>query len=405
MAPLDPGLRRAFGLFFVVLILLQKFAITLGGLQLSLTVPALYLLLGRLALRPGLRLDLLRLPLFLGFIVFAAFSQALAILPLSLPSYLMLIVLYLPFALRLELGPPAFRGVIALFLDVMLLAAALIGLQAALRQWAGITLSLESWVPSAWLLKGYIYAAPAAWGAVRPNGLVFLEASFASIFAATALILEWQHFRRRLRLLAYGLALLATFGASGLVMLAVAAPLLLLRLPAMTLLLLALCTAFGTLCLWSTGALDPFLIRLGEFGRPGSSGFLRLVLPARQLLEASGERDLVFGGHGAGNAPIGSASAWPAVKLALEYGFVAMALLLGFVLHASANRANAALVLALLVLFNFVGGYLHEAPVVLLLVLFGALLQRRDQAAVTAPKIAAPTSTRAGTSSIGGSAA
>jgi hypothetical protein len=372
----DRQTRWAVGGYIAALIFLQKLAIGFGDKQVSILVPATYLLMGLLVWRRQLMASPSRLLLFAAFVVTAAASQALVPRPISLPSFLALPILYFPLAFSLDLDAEGWRDLLDLFQRLMLVIAGVVSFQ-FLTLWAfHWQPNLEAVLPQELLLRGYAYDI-VRWGAgrVRPNGLFFLEPSFASIFLAAALIIELLLFRRLLLLLAFAAGLAASQGGSGLVMPVVALPLLLGRAgprAALLLVLIGLLLA-GVIAAFGAGA--PFLARLAEFSLPESSGYLRVIEPFLQLGDAFNRAGAPWDAVGAGNAPIGDANAWPITKLAYEYGFLVALLLPALVAVACVSGPLLPLLLALQVIYDVTGGYLHSPVLVPLMFVLGALLR------------------------------
>jgi hypothetical protein len=107
----------------------------------------------------------------------------------------------------------------------------------------------------------------------------------------------------------------------------------------------------------------PLLARLNELDDPSASGSLRLVIPATQLLEHLTDPAYLFTGGGPGSAILAEfVSPWPLLKIAHEYGLLAM---FSFaILYLSAilgNRQNIPLKIAISVIFHFTGGYLMDS--------------------------------------------
>ncbi|MET3925008.1 hypothetical protein [Devosia sp. 2618] len=357
-------LVRAFGALLFVLIFLQKFAVSMGGAQISVIVPCVLVFLIVAARVRGLQLRPLRLVAYLGFLGLGALSQLWVARDISLMSFLALLVLYLPLVFQLRLDEQEWRGVLGIFQRMMAVVAGVVLLQVGWQLAFGWTLSLERVVPAGLLQQGFVYEPVVADGAyMRPNGLFFLETSFVSMFLALALIIEIAQDRKAWRLALLAVALGASFGGTGYVMLAVAVPFLVAKVPARTALWLLALGAAGLAVAYSLGALDAVLARGDEFSRSDSSGYARVVLPFLQLVEALQGAVNPFSAYGAGNAPTAQSSAWPVVKLTFEYGVLATTCLMALIWGASYRRDRLYLCVPLLTAFNFTGGYLHN-PVV-----------------------------------------
>lgn len=371
------GVLAFFAAEFAGVVLLQKFALPAGASPISLLIPMLYagLAVGVVALNLGV--SLLRVAAFGLFFLVALTSQLLVGAPFSVPSFLLLLVLYFPLIFIWRVPEDTYRRLINSFQNVMAVAAVIVFLQLASQFVFGMgnTLNLEPFVPKALLLPGYIYSVPIHFGAtfIRPNGFFFLEPSYVSMFLASALILELTEFGRPLRIGLYAGALIGCLGATGWVMMAFAAPGILRRLSPRMLLIVLVLVAVGAVAAMAAGGGDLLASRFSELNKPGSSGSERLVAPLHQLSVLSVDPDRLFTGQGAGNMALFQSSPWPVTKLFSEYGaLTALAYLLLF-LSAIWRTPNRVLALALFVVINFTGGYLLNPVTTTLAVLLLSL--------------------------------
>ena len=364
----------------LALVFLQKFVVPIGGIPISVPILTLYAWLALMLLQGRLNSSGPRM-LLVG-LLFAAttVSQVFVAQPLSLLSYLQFLTLYLPFIFVWRVSRETHLRLMNVFQNAMLVGAAMVFLQLAWQAARGLgnMPNLEVVSPHSWLLQGYNYAAPIAWGEKfeRPNGLFFLEPSFASSFLACALLIELMHFRRLWRVLVYVGALLGTVAATGVVVVAVAAvPLLArenLRVAPFTL----LAGAVGAAAAFWTGALDRFTNRVAELNNPESSGWQRLIGSLIELRKVYASETMnPFSGVGAGNSPKGYVSLWPFAKMMIEYGVVPGVLLLAMIVVAMWGSLNAPLALGLFVAFNFTGGFLLVPPSVLQIIVLTTLLR------------------------------
>lgn len=369
----------------LALVFLQKFVVPIGGAPISVPVLTLYAWLAVMLLQGRLKSSGPRM-LLVG-LLFAAttISQMFVAQPLSLLSYLQFLTLYLPLIFVWRVSSGTHLRLMNVFQNAMLVGAAMVLLQLAwqLTRGLGNMPSLETISPHAWLLQGYNYASPIAWGEKfeRPNGLFFLEPSFASSFLACALVIELMHFRRLWRVLAYIAGLLGTVAATGVVVVAVAAVPLLARQNLRVAPFTLLAGAVGAAAAFWTGALDRFTYRMTELNDPESSGWQRLIASLLALRRAYASETMnPFTGVGAGNSPKTDVSLWPFAKMMIEYGVVPGVLLLAMIAVAMWGSLNAPLALGLFVAFNFTGGFLLVPPSVLQIILLTTLL-RAERAA------------------------
>lgn len=392
------GVLLFFAIEFAALALLQKFAVPAGATPISVLIPLLYggLAVGVFAFNLGV--SLLRVAAFGLFLLVALLSQLLVGRPFSAPSFLLLLVLYFPMVFLWRMPADRYRRVMEIFQNVMVIGAVMVFVQLAWQFAFGLgnTLSIEPFAPAQLLLPGYLYEAPIQFGAafVRPNGFFFLEPSYVSMFLASALILELTEFGRPLRIGLYGGALIGCLGATGLVMVAVAAPGILRRMSPRMLALVLVLGGVAVVAALAAGGGDLLASRLGELSKPGSSASERIVAPLHELNILSMDPERLVTGSGAGNVTIIQSSPWPLTKLFSEYGaLTALAYLLLFV--AAIWRApNRALAFSLFVVLNFTGGYLLN-PVTIILVILLLSLPRRSaeparRSAMGRPKAATP---------------
>ncbi len=384
------ALRRGFGVMFFSLIYLQKISLNSGTQSVAISLPILYLVLGVLGLSGRLSVSPVRLALFGAFAGAAMVSQIFAGQDFSLKSFIFLLSIYLPFILRWDIEEAEWRRIVALFQAMMVPVAGMVFVQILYQlafHWS--VLSIEPFIPSRLAAQGFMYTAPVRWGhpLMRPNGFFMLEPSFLSAFTASALVLELCIFRRWWRMAWYGAALVASTGATGMVLMAVAAPFILARQrPGVILVALTLGIVAG-LVAYEAGALDAFLGRVGELGNQDSSGFGRLVAPLIQLSGVMGDPSSLYTGAGAGNIGIASSitsSAWPIVKLAIEYGLPTTVLFMFFMLSSFSRPSVRPLAVALFFVFNFTGGYLLSPIMPILIMVLVAALGVRRQASPSA---------------------
>jgi hypothetical protein len=358
-----------------ILVFLQKLVLPLGsGLPISLPLVTLYGWLAYMVVSSRLHVSGVRLA-FAGLLFAAAtVSQILASRPSSLLSFVQFLLLYLPFVLNWRVTGDKYLRLMGAFQNFMLVGAAMVFVQLAWQAAFGLgnQPNLEDFVPKNFLLHGYNYEAPIAWGHkfVRPNGFFFLEPSFASSFLATALVIELMFFRRVGRILLYGAAMLGTVAATGFVVALVGGPLALLaRRDGRAAFAAAVAGIVFVVAAYWTGVLGLLLGRVSELGSPGSSGWERLIAPTIQLRSVYNDSTNIFVGVGAGNSVETNVSLWPLVKVVVEYGAFAGLLFVLFLTASMGRSVNRALAIALFIAFNFTGGFLLM-PVTVIQILF-----------------------------------
>ncbi|HSV04621.1 MAG TPA: hypothetical protein VLI41_15605 [Phenylobacterium sp.] len=384
----------------VVLVLLQKFVLPIPGAPISLPLVTLYGWLAYMLLTSRLHVSYPRLLMVGVFFATATISQVIANRPISLLSYLELLLLYSPFVLVWKVTAQQHLRLMSVFQDAMLIGAAMVFVQLASQAAFGLgdLPSLEKFVPKFLLLQGFNYAPPIAWGDafIRPNGFFFLEPSFASSFLAAALLIELMFFHRMSRVLVYGGALLGTVAATGILMVLIAGAPLMLARRGRAVVLAAAAGALGIVTAYYSGLLEHLTGRFAELGLRNSSGFQRLVAPLHQLSGVFADPAHLVTGLGAGNAIENGVSLWPIAKVMVEYGALPGVLFLAAMGTCMLGTANAPLALALFVAFNFTGGFLlNPVSVIQILLLVSFLAIRAPRFAVHRPAGAARLLSRA----------
>ncbi len=368
-------MRRFFAVQCFSLIYLQKLGVTIGSLP-SISVPVLTLLghlfclavAGRLCVRP------LRVICYAVFAGAALLTYAVAAIQgrasgtHSMTAITILLLLHGLMMVGWEVEWVVYEACIGRFITLMIVPAGMVFLQLLSQAvfGSGHSLNIETILPKAILLPGYIYNAPIHWGAsfVRPNGFFMLEPSTISICLAVCIILELMH-RRRLWLVAYfASALIGCLGGTGMVMMVIAAPFLLARQRADLVVRILALALVAVLVALPLGVADQFLSRSTEFDAHGSSASERVVEPAQQLVTLLEDPDFLVTGLGPGND---TNSAWPVTKAGSEYGLLVAALyIVMFTVYIGACP-NWPLKLSLFCICQFTGGYLVD-PTALILV-------------------------------------
>ena len=375
----DAAVTGAFFILFAVIIL-QKVAIPLGSggdggrvPQLHASVPIFAMVLAWLAIQGRVRVDVVQLGL-LGLFFAACLPTMLgATGEFSVASFFAAMILYGAFAFRITIEPPAYRRILLMFQRFMTLIA-ILALGGYVYQYAfGTPMNLDALLPEPFIYREYMYLQPIVWGSsfMKPNGFFLLEASFLSQFIALAIIIELIWFQRFRVLLLFAVTELATVAGTGLLLLAVTLPFLLVRLKARVLVpLLVLVPVLATAAV-ATGWTDLVEQRLATFSQPGTSAHSRFVepfeVPIAEVREAGAGR--VFIGAGSGNVQEGPNDQWNVFsKLVIEYGVLPFVIFLTFsIVAAWRYRASAMLAWALLIVFHFLSGAFLQPPIVYLM--------------------------------------
>jgi hypothetical protein len=303
----------------------------------------------------------------------------------SVTSFLLLIVLYAPFAVSLRPGavaPELWRWTARLYIAFAVFLAL-----------AGIAQFFAQFVfRPEWLFNyGPLIPAPirgsGGWNTINPagewiksNGFFLREASIFSIAMAFALLCELSLARRKgvMAILAMGLVL--TYSGSGLLTLAVG---IMFPLGARTVLRLsgvAVAAAAVYFVLGEALNLAFTLERVGEIGAERSSAYCRFVFPGVLVLQhIDWNLWTSLLGHGSGTMPTMDATCADGVettyaKALFEYGMLG-ALAFGVLVVGALNRSAAPVRLrvALGVMWLLLGGNLLTSEFLLLIYLFCAM--------------------------------
>jgi hypothetical protein len=402
----DRRVLVALRLAVLAVVVLQRFAVP--GIGTALCLPVVLAVVGYLGLGGALVEDARRTRLYLlavGACCAAALLSALVFASeWSLKSLALLVVLYVPFCLRLrqEHGH-LYRPLLEFFNTVMVVVACV-----ALAQWLA---QLVGWayrdlldvVPDALLVQGYNTTYPVQYGSplMKANAVVFLEPSFCSQFLAVAMVVQLLLGGHRWRLPLYAAGLLATVSGTGIVLLGVGLAVLAVRRgAAWTARVLLLLLLLGAVAL-STLPGQVLAGRASERTEQDSSAQARFVAP--YVLVAEGlARDtatlLVGRGPGVVSQSAGARyfnaervdANYPVIpKLAAEYGIIAAMLFVGFMVVALTSGTPSATVSAMMLAVYFVlSGSLLQPHTVLTVWVFTSLFATRPRAGAGEPATA-----------------
>jgi hypothetical protein len=371
----------------VTTIVFQRFVVPVPDLEVSVALPVALLVTGVLVLSGQAVADVRNTVLYccaLGACVIANMvSTTISTLAASFTSTELLAALYLPFCVRLrpELRR-RFPEVLDFFQKIMVVAAVvcLLQLLAQLAGWQSVDLMREV-LPAQLLVPedAYNYTYEIYYGSsiLKSNGVVFLEASFASQFLALAIIVQILLGGGRLRLVLFGAALISTLSGTGLLLLAGGLALLAVRRGGLWAGRALAAVGTAVLLISLTPAWDLLADRVDEPTKAGSSGHTRLVTPYVNVADAMA-RDpsaLLFG-RGGGSIErdvdffnpyrvLADYTALP--KLVGEYGVPAALLFVAFVLTVFLMRTPSPTVgFAAVMLFFVLSGSLLQPPIVVL---------------------------------------
>jgi len=196
-------------------------------------------------------------------------------------SLILLAALHLPYCFQLSPGTAGPEAYLPLFQKVATVLAI-----CGLCQFAGQFIvdyrwlfPIQTFLPQGFVLQNYNYFNPLFPGSAifKSNGVFLLEASYFSQLAALALIIEVLYFRRLLLAALFIGALVVAYSGSGLLVLAVALPFIVIAKKRYDLLLYALAVLVAGYSLSDTLDLNLFVNRAGELADANSSGFARFV--------------------------------------------------------------------------------------------------------------------------------
>jgi hypothetical protein len=393
----------------VAAVFLQRFAVPVAegqlgvGLVIGLVVAGIGVLRGWLVVEPT------RFVLFCVMLAGILATLALAGQGFSVLSLAMFVFLYLPFILVLPLDAATYRRLLGHLQTLLLIVAVSAMLQFAAQFVVGAVwmFPFDRLLPERLFIPGFNLVIEISGGIVKSTGLWLLEPSILSQLMAIGIVVELVWFRRPwvLATLITGLGL--AFSGTGLMLLVVFLPLLLVACGLGGWLVVGL--AMAALAVWAFADVFPisyFVSRLGEFGNPQASGSMRFFGPYWAVADVfAGRPDLLWTGVGPGGMAdevwnfdyAVQDSSW--LKLIVEYGLIGglpFAVFYAYCLFAGCpDRWLAA---ALLFQVLFLGGYLlgYHAQFLILALIVWPRLVPAPVAASTATTLPAqqPTSGR-----------
>ncbi len=349
-----------------------------------LSMPLIFPIIGWLMIYAKAGIDPIRMAIYFLFSSAAILSCYLSGKAFSASSVFLVLATYITWTVELRVSRHVYQRCMNVFVWAALVGAGLVIVQ-QLAQAAGYPgwLNLETVIPEPLLQKGYNYLQPYEFLSkkIKPNGVFFLESSFVSQFVALGFVIEASLFRRMGRLALMGVALPLTYAGTGLIIVGLCLPVLLIRASAKLafagIAALALLGAAG----YATGWYDTIAPRLTEVNREGSSGYYRYTAPTLEAMDRLNQPDAILAGDGAGGVWVDASDPTvhePVIKVLLEYGLLTALLYTSFMLYCMFYRApDFAISWAFLLFLNTGGGYMLT-PVVVLACLLGCILLRID---------------------------
>jgi hypothetical protein len=318
-----------------------------------------------------LQIHPVRLALFLMLAGVLSITSLFGVAEFSISSMAMFVVLHLPFVFA---GNPSARAheaprIHEFFLNLALIIGVCGMAQFFLQSVVPVRwlFPMESFIPPAFLMQHFNSQGVLEYGSstYRATGVFLPEPSYFSQLMGIAIVLELCTLGRWLRLALYGVALLTAGAGTGVMIVAVCVPLLLIRRGRWDFLLLGVAALAAVVAFGSSTYVGHLASRAGEFDAVGSSAFARFIggfYLFDQFLWDDPVRTLF--GFGAGSFSEYAARAhysvaeMPLFKMVLEFGLLGALsyfLVLGYFLFSS--PAPRILVLAILVAFLLNGIY------------------------------------------------
>jgi hypothetical protein len=367
----------------VLVVITQRLGIPFGEAHIALALPLSWLGVLVCAVGHRLRVDRLRAELLLAALITVLLVSGIIAVTggsFSLNSLLLLVLIYLPWALVARSGGRAGAEQMGRVFVGTMLPIALIGVAQLTAQLAGLWRYedwLADWVPPDLLLTDYNTNIPLVFDSpvFKANAFVMLEPSFLSQYCALAVIVGVMVRARPWTLLALVAGVASAVSGTGIILLVAGAVLILLRAPGRVRPLYLLAVGSGLALLWFSPVAPLLLDRADETSQRGTSGYLRFVQPYTEVLQGLAQetsRYLVGAGGGSSERLLasdkggvaGEAVVYTVVpKLAFEYGVIAGGVFLLLIVFTLLHRAPWRVVPGAVVFLTFVltGGLLQPA--------------------------------------------
>jgi hypothetical protein len=366
------------GLIFLVLfslIFLQRFAITIGGFQLSPVFLFSVLSVFILYFFNKIEIDQKRLAIFLCAIsglFIASLYGLITSKQVGVASLLSLVVFYIPF-LFINRSKGNLQYVFSTYQNSMMIVA-ILGIAQFLLQFTGLGYfdPIQS-LPAQFVLADYNTQNPLSFGSpiIKANGLFMLEPSFYSKMLATGIVIEFLTKKRLKVMLVFLIGMLLSFSGTGFIILAIAVLPILYKLKPFQFILIAVAIAIPVFFLFEKGYGDIFIKRLAEFNTPNTSAHVRFVAPWLTYKEFFNSEDTgtILFGTGSGtlvdyhgrqytfdelNTDYITAHPSAYIKLFVEYGLIGGVFFVLFLFYTLlSNRQNKLLTVCLFINYSF----------------------------------------------------
>lgn len=383
--------------------LLQRFALPIGELPLSVVGPIGLLCGAYWMLRGVLVLDHRRVVALLviaavgcsGALVSMAGSTArLAAISWTSLAQFLLLSSFAVLAFREAVDEERYFKAV----NACLFFIGVAGILQFFAQFAGVSLFsfVELGVPIQFTQEFTFYNTKQPAGAsdiIKSNGFFLAEASIYSQMAAMGLAIELIYFRRMRHLAVFALSLVVAVSGTGWMVIGAFAAGAVISMGARGLAIAAAGLAVTTFTLGVLSVASPdlftyFIGRVNEFTSPGSSAHLRFVTPFWALSDVLDQTPLsLLVGAGAGaserlytqlsyayniNTPL---------KTLVEYGLPGLVAYLALFLAADRTPRQSALMMPAMMLFLFTGAYSQFAPVLFPILLMTTVARLRPTSA------------------------
>lgn len=355
---------------FLAVSVFQRLAIRAGEGQiaiafvLSMTAVVALLVSGRMVFNP------LRLLIFSWMAAALVGTLVVARAGYSVASMALMLAIALPYVFQFRAGLLDALEPLRQF-RALVTVLAVLGITQFFAQFVvgkDLAFPLDSFLPKEIFLDNFNTLIPLYDGfqALKANGIFLLEPSHFSQFVGIAFVLELMVFASTPRLALYAVALFVSFSGTGSSLVALFAPIVLVRQRRFGLLLAGALAVVVIVTAGSAIHLDVFLNRVSEFTSTRASGFARFVGPFWFLGDYLFTDPLrMLFGMGAGSitaflkqtAYFSHDTSW--AKLMFEYGLVGFFAYMAFFATAVFHRSSN-LILSGMVFYTFLllGGYL-----------------------------------------------
>lgn len=252
-----------------------------ASLGIGIGIPLTMLALAIGILNNSVRLDPRRLGFYCITLAVLVLPQLLQAGTFSTDSLMMLAVLHIPYAMVVTRGHELAMRVLKFFLHIASLLAVLAVAQYFLQGFIDQALlyPIDNLVPQQFVVQGFNAQGTIHYAStqVRATGMFMLEPSFLTQFLAIAIIAETLTSTKLWRLGLYAAGILVAHAGTGMLILLIVMPFVVLTRRRWDLLLIGVLGVAFVVAFGEVLNLDFITNRAGEFSDPNSSGFARFV--------------------------------------------------------------------------------------------------------------------------------